>query len=443
MGSIDKSSERARQAGIAELERSPIAEPTVPSDYPARRTGPKWGTLLLGMGLGVALTAGGLAIGSRRGEQQPVAPSPMAQVAGQSVTVVPVAMTQVSRTLEATGGVAARDLLPVLPQANGLQVQRVLVDEGQSVQAGQILAELDNSVLQAQLRQARAQAASAQATVSERQAALQQERATLAEAQSNLGRYQQLFNEGATSAQELEARRTAVATAQATVGSAQAAVSSAQAEVQSNVAQIQQLQTQLGQTVVRAPASGIIAESLAKVGDVTSSSNKLFSIIQNGRLELEVKVPATELSQVRIGAPVRVTSDSDRRINLQGTVREIDPLVDPQTRQATVRVNLPNTSLLRPGVFLRAALTIATAQAMTVPADAVLPQPDGSSIVYVLQNDSTVRAQTVEVGVRQTTPDQNAARVEIRQGLNVGDRVVVAGAGYVRDGDRVQVVSGS
>lgn len=396
--------------------------------------------LLIGLGIGVVLTAGGMTLLSQTPARRSITPNQAANVTGQSVTVAPVQMTNVTRTIDATGSVAAYDLLPILPEATGLQIQQVLTDEGQTVRAGQVLVVLDQSVLQAQLNQAQAQRASAQAVVEQRQAALRQQTATLAEAQSNLRRYQQLASAGAISRQELETRTTTVATSQAALGASQAGVTSAQADVQSAIAQVQQLQTQLAQTTVRAPADGTIAERFARVGDVTSATGRLFTLIRNNALELQVRLPSTQLAQVKVGAPVRVTSDSDRRINLQGSVREIAPLVDPKTRQATVRVSLPSSPLLRSGQFLRAALTVQTTQAMTIPAKSVLPQTDGQSTVFVLQPDNTVRAQQIEIGTRQTGNDPNTARAEVIRGLNVGDRVVIAGAGYLKDGDRVTVV---
>jgi HlyD family secretion protein len=116
-------------------------------------------------------------------------------------------------------------------------------------------------------------------------------------------------------------------------------------------------------------------------------------------------------------------------------------MIDPQTRQATVRIDLPESDLLRPGMFLQAAITSQVVPGLTVPAKAVLPQASGSALVYVLAADNTVRAQTVELGARQNTDNPAQARVEIKRGLQAGDRVVVAGAGYLKDGDRVEVVT--
>jgi len=393
--------------------------------------------LVVGTGLGVAIAFGGMRFVSRpttapNQTPQQIAPPSM------SVTVEPVRSTQVARSLNVTGTIAARDLISVLPQTNGLQIRQILVREGESVREGQAMAILDDAVIRAQIDQASANIESAQAVVGQRQAALAQARASLAEAERNLQRYEQLARNGAISRQELDTRATATATAREAVRVAQANISSAEADVRSSRAGLQQLQTQLGQTVVRAPVSGLVAEAIAKIGDVASGSQPLFSIIQNNALELAAQVPAVQLPQVKVGAPARVTSDTDSRVQLQGRVREIAPLVDTQSRQATVRIDLPPTSLLRPGMFARAAITSATVPGITVPAKAVVPQPDGNGRVFVLVGEDTVQARTVELG--EVLNDGN---IEIRSGLNPGDRVVVSGAGYLNDGDRVRVVEGS
>lgn len=391
-----------------------------------------WQGVLIGTGLGMAIALGGTRFLSRQ-TATPTVSQQSPQQPAMSVTIAPVQTARVARTLNVTGTVAARDLIPVLPQTTDLQIEQLLVDEGDVVKKGQVIAVLDNSVLQAQINEARADVESNQAVVGQRQAALAQARATLAEAQRNLQRYQQLADVGAISRQDLDTRATSTATAREGVRVAQANINSAAADVRSTRAVLAQLQTQLGQTLVRAPANGLIAEATAEVGDVASGTQKLFSIIQNGALELQAQVSATELPQVQIDAPALITYDADPRVRLQGRVREISPLVNPESRKATVKINLTPTSLLRSGMFARSAITTATVPGLTVPAKAVLPQPDGSAIVFVLLSDNTVKAQTVEVGV------PNGGSVEIKNVL-LGDRVVVAGAGYLKDGDRIQVV---
>lgn len=393
--------------------------------------------LLIGTGLGIAIAIAGTKLLSRPVPNQNLTQSSPAQAPSMSVTVAPVESTRVVRALNVTGSVAARgDLIPVLPQTTGLQIEQILVGEGDTVKAGQVMATLNNSVLQAQLDQAQAQLQSAQAVVRQRQAARAQAQANLVEAQQELRRYQSLANAGAISRQELDVRATNAATAQESVRVADANIISAQADVRNNAAKVKQLSTQLGQTTVRAPVSGVVAEKIARIGDIANSTQRLFSIIQNGLLEVQAQVPATQLPQVRIGASAQITSDNDSRVRLQGIVREIAPLVNQENRQATVKINLPPTSLLRPGLFVRAAITTSNTTSLTVPAQAVVSPATGGSTVFLLGENDTVRAQPVEVG-----EIVNGDRVEIKQGLKLGDRIVVAGAGYLKDGDRVQVVS--
>ena len=422
----------------AELTDTPYTAAAPQKNSPGRWLS-GWRGLAIGVGLGATIAIVGGRFASAPSTNP--APSQTAAVPGQSVSVATAQVSRIERTTSVTGSVAARDLLPILPQATGLQIKEVLVEEGQVVQAGQTLAILDDSVLQSQLNQAQAQLVSAQAVVRQKEAQLGQQQATFAEARSNLDRYERLTSAGATSRQELEARRTTAATAQEGISVAQANIASAEADAAGFNAQIEKLQTQLDQTIVRAPDAGTIAEKIARIGNVTGQ-DKLFTIIRNGSIELQAKVPENLLAQMKVGTSATVTSDADKRINLKGRVREISPLVDAQTRQATVKIELPSSSLVRPGMFLKAAVTTDTAQATTVPAAAVLPQSEGKSIVYVLDGE-VARARSVEIGSRQTATDPNQSKIEIKSGLNPGDRVIVQGAGYVKDGDRVTIVGNS
>lgn len=399
-----------------------------------------WQGILIGTGVGIAIAATGMRLLSLPSvKQTTTSQQKQSQAPSMSVTVAPVQNTSVTRTIDVPGTVAARDdLIPVLPQTTGLQIKQVLVQEGDNVQTGQVMAVLDNSVLQAQLDQAQAQLQSAQAVVGQRQAARAQAQATLADALRTLQRYQTLANQGAISRQDLDIRATTAATNREAVRVAEANITSAQADVRNNAAKVQQLRTQLAQTIVRAPVNGVVAEKIARIGDLTSPTQRLFSIIRNGLLEVQAQVAATQLGQVRMNAPAQITSNTDSRVRLRGRVREIAPLINQETRQATVKIDLPQNSLLRPGLFVRAAITTNSAIALTVPAQSVVfPATGGSKVVFLVSSDGKVHAQPVQVG-----EIVNGERVEIAQGLKLGDRVVVAGAGYLNDGDRVQVVSG-
>ncbi|MGD1859400.1 MAG: efflux RND transporter periplasmic adaptor subunit [Leptolyngbyaceae cyanobacterium] len=400
-----------------------------------------YGKLLIGVGLGVAIAlTGSRFMGGSSAPDEAAAPTAEAsQVSAQTVTVAPVQQGQVAERLTVTGTVEPADLLAVTPQINGLQIQAVLVDEGDRVAAGQSLVVLDDTDLRTQIRQAEAQIQVAEAQLQQQQANLAQARAQQTEAAANRDRYQSLANQGAVSSEELDSRTTQAITARESVGVAEANVASARANIRSAQSDLEQLQTQLTRTTVVAPADGIVAARLASIGDVSSTTSEVVNLIQGNQLELLAEVPQAQLSQVQVGAPVIVTSSTDPNIRVDGAVQEIQPLVDPETRIAQIVVRLPSSDRLRPGMFLTAEVRAGQRPGLTIPATALLPQPDGSVQVYVLGPDQTAIARTVEIGVRVPGAEEAGDRVEIRQGLDMGEQIIVAGASYVQDGDVVTV----
>jgi HlyD family secretion protein len=504
--------------------------------------------LVVGTGIGAAIAFGGMRVLSNRPTTAPANASTNAvaqkPAPSMTVTLATAQTASVERTVTATGSIAARDLIPVLPQTNGLQIKQILVNEGDLVKAGQVMAVLDDSLLQEQIRQAKAdveskeadtgsrladiqskqvaiassensvissqaafassQAALAssqasveasKATVAQRMADLKQQKAKLIETEKNLDRYERLFKSGAISEQEVISRRTAVVTAQETVqvalanirsaesnvaialanvksaeaklridlqsiNNAKAAVNTAKANlemakanadgavavVKSTSAKESQLKTQLAQTLVRAPVSGIVGKKLARVGDMTGvapqsqvgtvvgGSQQLFSIIREGSLELQAQFPETLLPQIKVGARVQINSDSNNRNSLRGTIREIEPVVNQQRREATIKIDLPANNAFKPGMFARALITTKTSLGVAIPQKAIIPQPDGSAIVFILSGEDTVTAQKVELG-----ESVSGGKVEIKSGLQAGAQVVVDGAGYLKDGDRVRI----
>ena len=406
---------------------------------PASKSRP-WGAVFLGLGAGVLLTLlGTRSLGGQEAAPSAEEPTPAPAQASQTVTVAPVIPAAVADTLAVNGTVQAVDLLSISPQASGLQIQQLLVREGDTVVAGQVLATLDDATLQADLRQAQAQLSVSQAQVTQRQASLAQDQATLAEAQQNLERLRTLAAQGAISEQELTRQQTQATTAQQAIGLARAEIESAQAGVRSQQAVIDRLQTQLGQTTVRSPVAGIVAERRANVGDVASPGSPIVTLIQNNQLKLVAEVPQTQLNRVAVGAPVAVSSTADSRLRLQGTVQSIDPLVDATNRTAQVNISLPGSELLRPGLFLRGDISTNSRQGLVIPASALQPQPDGTSLVFVLGEGNQVTARPVELGNRLPGNDTQLARVEVVQGLQSGEQVVTSGVGFLQDGDIVRI----
>lgn len=462
---------------------------------------------LLGTTLGLLFGLGSIKISTRNNiASQQIEDTSQTALAGNiaptmTVTTAPVKSSRIIRNLNARGSIAARNLIPVLPQANSLQVKEIRVKQGDFVKQGQVMAVLDDSLLQEQIRQAKADVESEQAEVASRNADLASQQATLESAKANVAanqaivkqrladvaqakaklvdfernfqRNEKLAREGAISTRELDTSTTDLATARealrlaeanvqtaranvistkasissarAGILSAQAKEKSAEAKVRSSQARVEQLRTQLGQTIVRAPVSGIVAERLARVGDVTGTppqtqvattvggTQKLFSIISDAALQLQAEVPDVQLAQVKVGSSAKVTSGGKNGVQLQGKVSSIEPLVNNK-RAAIVKIDLPATTQLKPGMFARAEITTNSTLGLAVPRKAVLYQPDGNAIVFTFSDGEKVRTQKVEVG--ESMDDGN---VEIKSGLQAGERIVVTGAGYLKDGDKVRV----
>lgn len=406
-------------------------------------------SLLIGLLLGLGIAFAGprvVALISQLGA--PAGTESEEPIASASVTTAQPETQAIKQVITTSGTVEAFDLLSVSPRVSGLQIQSVAVREGDRVTTGQVLAILDDSVLQSQIDQAEAQVNAAVAGVAQAEAQAEQARASLAEAQENFDRYSELYTQGAISSEELTRRRTEVTSAQQGVGSAIAAIESAKATVRSRQADINRLETQLNQTLVLAPSNGVIAEKTATVGDTASTGTPLFTIIEGDQLELAVKIPQSQMAQVNVGTSVQITSDSDPNLQLQGSVRSIDPTIDPQTRQATVKVSLPGSDRLRTGMFLNAAITTGSRQGIVIPAEALLPQSNGGFVVYTVttatgedgQLVDTAKANRVEVGDRIAAAGNTPAKVAITSGLTTDDLIVVSGASYLQDGDTVNVV---
>lgn len=407
--------------------------------------------LLWGIALGVCLAFVGSRVIEKAFQPESAEVPEEGTVTSASVTVARSQTIPIRQTITANGTVEAFDLLSVAPRASGLQIQSVAVREGDYVNAGQVLAVLDDSVLRSQIAQAEAQVNAAIADVTQREAQVAQAEASRAEAQENLSRYETLFAQGAVSEEALISRRTALSTAEQTVSANTAAISSAQATVQSRRAEVSRLTTQLDQTLVLSPSDGVIAEKTATVGDTASTGTPLFSLIRGDQLELAVQIPQSQMAKVNPGGAVQITSESDPNLQLQGQIRTIDPIVNPQTRQATVKIGLPGSGRLRPGMFLQAAIVTGSRQGVVIPATALIPQASGGFTVFTVnetnlseQNGATtgsVRARTVDVGNRLPARGNQPATVEITAGLDEEVSVVVEGASYLQDGDVVSIVS--
>jgi RND family efflux transporter MFP subunit len=313
-----------------------------------------------------------------------------------------------ARTLSASGGLAAWQEVVIGAETQGLRLVEVAVQVGDRVRRGQLLARLQSDTL----------AAERAAT----QAALAEAEAVLAQARLEAERDRALQAGGALSAQQLQQTLTAETTARA--------------RVQALKARLQADEVRLAQTRLLAPDDGLISARLATLGAVAQPGQELFRLIRQGRIEWRAELPGADMARLSPGMPVKLTPAGTDTV-LEGRVRQIAPTVDPATRQGLVHVDLtPNAAaspVARPGMLARGEFQLGGSEALTLPQGAVLLR-EGFSIVMRIEADARVREVKVRTGRRV------GDRVEILEGLDAQARVVAQGAGFLGDGDRVQVV---
>ncbi|MES2888788.1 MAG: efflux RND transporter periplasmic adaptor subunit [Pseudomonadota bacterium] len=339
-----------------------------------------------------------------------------------TVTVVRPTPSSWPLRLSANGNVTAWQEATIGSQSTGLALKEVLVNVGDTVQRGQLLASFDAATLAADINQLRAQVAEAEAMLQEaagnaaRVRALGQPMPGAPEGEVGL------VGGGALSAQQVDQYLTAEATARARVTAQRAA--------------LQSQTLRLAQAQVRAPDSGVISARQATVGAVVPAGQELFRLIRQGRLEWRAEVSAAELPSLKVGSPVSLRVETQ---TLTGTVRQIAPTVDPATRNALVYVDLPEAEVRRTGVkagmFARGDVDLGASQALSLPQTAVMLR-DGFSTVMRVGPEGKVSQVKVQVGRRL------GDRIELTGGLPADAEVVAAGIGFLSDGDRVRVVAG-
>lgn len=355
-------------------------------------------------GVAVALSALALAACGGHGEEDKKGDAKAgAGGSSQTVTVQTATLQSLPRIVTASGSVSAWEDVPVGAETGGLNAVAVHVDEGSYVRQGQPLVQMNDSLLRAQLRQ--------------QQAAVQTAEANVARDDAALARAQELKQRGFLSQAGLD-------TALANQRSSAAGLASARAS-------LSETQTRLSQATIKAPVAGLIVSRSVTRGQIIQPGVELFRIVRDGRLELDAQVPETELALIRAGQSAAITSDQVGETT--GRVRIVTPEVSAENRLGVARIALIGAGGFRPGMFARARIDVGAQPAVTVPTAAVLYRENRAG-VFVL--DAQNRAHFRPVTIRSRATDRTAV-----DGLQAGVRVVVDGAGFLGEGDRVTVAA--
>ena len=341
-----------------------------------------------------------------RGEA-PTAPPEGARKGGggqvPTVTVIVPGRQQVGRTVTATGSLAARRDMPIGVPGEGGRVVRVLVEQGQWVGAGQVLATIDRSV---QTQEASQLAASIQVA-----------QADLRLAQQNLERSQRLVARGFVSRADIDRLTATRDAAAARVRGAQAQLGGARARI--------------GRLDIRAPASGLVLDRNIEAGQVVSGgSQPVFRLAEGGQMELLARLPQDELARLSVGVPATVTPVGSTQ-SFQGQIWQISPLIDAATRQGEARIAIPYDRNLRPGGFATAVLQASTSVATVLPESAV-QSDDRGNFVYVVNDANEIVRRDVRIGEVSDTG------ISILEGLAGNEKVVESAGAFLNPGQKVR-----
>ena len=339
--------------------------------------------------IATALVSGALGL-SACGKKEDAAQKPTAGAEqARTVSVTRVESRPLGGGFKASGQLIPREEAAVGSELSGYRVGRVFVEEGAWVRAGQPLAQLDNTLLRAQIAQ---------------------QAAVTAQAEAEAKRVTGLDGQGILSQEQIESRRY-----------------SAKAQG----AALAELQTRDRRMTVTAPVGGRVLERTVRPGDVAGGSTPWFRIARDGLVELNAEVNEADLSNIRVGQPVQVTVPGGATV--AGNVRIVSPLINADTRLGRVRVQLPLREDLRAGGMASAVFGSSGANVTAVPESAIRYDAEGASVVTI---DDQNRARQVKI----KTGQRGGGWVQLVQGPQPGARIVANAAAFTLDGDRVKPV---
>ena len=310
------------------------------------------------------------------------------------VTVEPVRRERFSETIEAIGTAQANESVTLTAKVTDT-VSAVLFDDGDYVEAGQILVQLTNR---------------------EDEALLAEAQANLEDARSQLRRIEELAEQGLAPRSELDVARNREAAAKARLDS---------------------IVARLADRLIRAPFSGVLGFRQVSPGTLVQPNTPITTLDDISTIKLDFTVPETFLGDVRPGATVIARSVSYPGRDFEGVVRTVGSRVDPVTRAVAVRAHIPNEDgALRPGMLLTVQLASRERVTLVVPEGAVFQIQD-RAYVFAVDGERIARQRQVRLGARRF------GIVEIVDGLEEGELVVSEGIVKLRDGSRVRFSSES
>ncbi|MBI1336528.1 MAG: efflux RND transporter periplasmic adaptor subunit [Phycisphaera sp.] len=342
------------------------------------------------------------------------------------VEVEPMVVGQIELKRTFSGTLESPASFLVAPKVSG-RIEQLFVDLSDSVQRGQVVAELDNDEYEQAQAQAEAELAVAKANLGEAGNQL-----TLAQRERD--RVKTLQDRGVASESQFDA-------AQADALAKGAALEVARAQVTRAEATLQTARIRLSYTRITANWTGgdttrTVAQRLLEEGDTVAAGAPLMTIVQLDPLQAVIFVTEKDYASLVIGQEVTLATDAYPGRSFEGTVARVSPVFEEDSRQARIEITVANPEhLLKPGMFVRARVVLDTAQNAVIVPFAALTQRDNQTGLFVLDDrDSHVRWVPVQPGIH------DGERVQVI-GQNLTGRVVTLGQQLIRDGSEVHALS--
>jgi membrane fusion protein (multidrug efflux system) len=372
--------------------------------------------------LGGGLLALAIAFAGCSGKQ--AAPQAAPETPAVRVKAASVEMQPFAATVAVTGSLVSNTRVDVKAETTGRLV-KFPKEEGESVDAGEVVAVVDDE----NYRLAERQAASA---VSVAEAALARAKVAEGHSKTELERAENLMKSGGITDKDLKA-------AQVAEQDARAQVELASAQLEQARAALETARKHVRDASIHAPVSGQIQRKFVNVGAYVEPATAVMTLVNNHRLELESPVPSSDLAPIRKGQKVTFTVNSYPGETFEGRVIDLNPAVEADTRAAKVRIAVDNSSgKLKAGMFAQGdILTGVESQAIVIPASAAYRDDRSAkeAYVFVAENGRAVR-RAVTLG------REHAVLLEIRSGLKPGDVLILEQSIEVAEGVRVAPAAG-
>lgn len=357
--------------------------------------------------------------------------------------------------------VTAEAVLYPLKQANitpkiSAPVQQFLVQRGDHVHTGELLAVLEDRDLQAAAQESKNLYQQAQASYENTRAAIMPEDTTKAKSDAQAAREAldaaqalydnrvRLYKEGALAHKLVDDAKVALVQARSLSDTAQqhlasletvgrsAQLKSAQAQMDAAKAHYESSEAQVAYAEVRSPMNGVVADRPVNIGEMASSGSALFSIVDISQVVARANIPVQEASAMSVGDPATISGSG---VTLSGKISVVSPAVDPNTTTLQVWVEAPN-----PGERMKLGLTVQIAvnigdikDATIVPTSALLASDEGGEKVMIAGGDGLAHESKVETGVREGN------KIQIVSGVKPGDQVITEGALGLDDKAKIEI----